>query len=115
TPPVVASGKIATFDQAEPVLQEGKADLVGMARALLADPDLPIKWRAGADADVRTCVFCPYCEQEDQRHRVVTCTLWPKDPADHRRRLTPSAWRPDEPWDPREPFPVGDLSRVTGS
>src|SRR5262249_52275824 len=33
TTPVVASGKIATFDQAEAVLQEGKADLVRMARA----------------------------------------------------------------------------------
>ena len=56
-----------------------------MARALLAEPDLPRKWLAGADRDVRACVFCPYCEEEDQRHRVVTCTLWPKDPADHRR------------------------------
>ena len=109
--PVVASGKIVTFDQAEGVLRDGRADLVGMARALLADPDLPLKWRAAVDAQARACVFCPFCEQEDQRHRVVTCTLWPKDPTDHRRRLTPAAWRPDGPWDPREAFEA-DAARV---
>ncbi len=47
--PVVTAGKIHTFAQAEAILRDGQADLVGMARALLADPDLPRKWRAGAD------------------------------------------------------------------
>jgi 2,4-dienoyl-CoA reductase-like NADH-dependent reductase (Old Yellow Enzyme family) len=92
TTPVVASGRIFAFDQAEAILREEKADLVGMARALLADPDLPRKWLAGADRSARACVFCPYCEEEDQHHRTVTCTLWPKDPADHRRRVLPDAW-----------------------
>ena len=63
-----------------------------MARALLADPDLPRKWLAGADAAMRACVFCPYCEEEDQHHRTVTCTLWPKDPANPRLRITPPEW-----------------------
>jgi 2,4-dienoyl-CoA reductase-like NADH-dependent reductase (Old Yellow Enzyme family) len=102
--PIVTSGKIHTFEQAESVLREERADLVGMARALLAEPDLPRKWLAGADRQVRACVFCPYCEEEDQRHRVVTCTLWPKDPADHRRRLTPGVWRADAPYDPKAVF-----------
>jgi 2,4-dienoyl-CoA reductase-like NADH-dependent reductase (Old Yellow Enzyme family) len=94
TTPVVASGKIFTFEQAEAVLQEERADVVGMARALLADPDLPRKWLAGADRAARSCVFCPYCEDEDQHHRTVTCTLWPKDPANHRRRVIPADWEP---------------------
>ena len=98
TTPVVASGKIVGFEQAEAILARGDADLVGMARALLADPDLPRKWRARADAAVRTCVFCPFCEQEDQHHRLVTCTLWPKGPDGPRSRLTPEAWHtPPEP------------------
>jgi 2,4-dienoyl-CoA reductase-like NADH-dependent reductase (Old Yellow Enzyme family) len=95
--PVVTAGRIHTFEQAEGILRDGRADLVGMARALLADPDLPRKWRDGRDGDVRACVFCPYCEDEDQRHRTVTCTLWPKDPRDHRRRLIPAAWAPGVP------------------
>jgi len=90
--PVVAAGKIHSFEQAESILREERADLIGMARALLADPDLPRKWRAGRDDEVRACVFCPFCEQEDQHHRVVTCTLWPKDPRDHRGRLIPEVW-----------------------
>lgn len=91
--PVVTTGKIHSFEQAEAILREERADLVGMARALLADPDLPRKWLAGADREVRACVFCPFCEEEDQHHRVVTCTLWPKDPKDHRKRLLPAATR----------------------
>jgi 2,4-dienoyl-CoA reductase-like NADH-dependent reductase (Old Yellow Enzyme family) len=92
TTPVVTTGKIHTFDQAESILREGRADLVGMARALLADPDLPRKWLAGAEDETRACVFCPFCEDEDQRHRVVTCTLWPKGPAGPRSRVTPPVW-----------------------
>jgi 2,4-dienoyl-CoA reductase-like NADH-dependent reductase (Old Yellow Enzyme family) len=95
--PVITTGKIHTFEQAEGILQEGRADLVGMARALLADPDLPRKWLAGADREVRACVFCPFCEEEDERHRVVTCTLWPKGPDGPRHRLTPGVWRPGVP------------------
>jgi 2,4-dienoyl-CoA reductase-like NADH-dependent reductase (Old Yellow Enzyme family) len=93
TTPVVTTGKIHTFDQAEAILREGRADLVGMARALLADPDLPRKWLAGAGEEARACVFCPFCEDEDQRHRVVTCTLWPKGSAGPRSRVTPPVWR----------------------
>ncbi len=92
--PIVASGKIVSFEQAESILREERADIVGMARALLADPDLPRKWLAGRDEDARTCVYCPFCEREDQQHRVVTCTLWPKSPSDHRARLTPAVWTP---------------------
>lgn len=92
TTPVVASGKIYTFEQAEAILREERADIIGMARALLADPDLPRKWLAGEDRAARTCVFCPYCEDEDQHHRTVTCTLWPKDPSNHRRRVIPAEW-----------------------
>lgn len=102
--PVITTGKIVTFDHAEAILREERADLVGMARALLADPDLPRKWLAGADREMRACVFCPYCEHEDQHHKMVTCTLWPRAPGDHRRRLTPAVWQPDRPFEPDAVF-----------
>ena len=104
--PVVTSGKIHTFEQAESILHDGRADLVGMARALLADPDLPHKWLAGADGASRACVFCPFCEEEDQRHRVVTCTLWPKGAGGPRVRRTPGVWSPDQPEGPASVFVV---------
>jgi 2,4-dienoyl-CoA reductase-like NADH-dependent reductase (Old Yellow Enzyme family) len=106
--PVVTAGKIHTFEQAEGILRDERADLIGMARALLADPDLPRKWRAGVDTEARACVFCPYCEEEDQHHRTVTCTLWPKDPRDHRRRRIPAAWLEGRPWNRREVFLAAD-------
>lgn len=93
TTPVITSGRIWTFEQAESILVDERADAVGMARAILADPDLPRKWLAGAGASIRECVFCPYCEKEDQAHRTVTCTLWPKDPHNPRLRVTPETWR----------------------
>jgi 2,4-dienoyl-CoA reductase-like NADH-dependent reductase (Old Yellow Enzyme family) len=104
TIPVVTTGKIHAFEQAESILREERADLVGMARALLADPDLPRKWLAGADAALRACVFCPFCEEEDERHRVVTCTLWPKGQQGPRSRLTPAVWRPGEAKDAKAVF-----------
>jgi 2,4-dienoyl-CoA reductase-like NADH-dependent reductase (Old Yellow Enzyme family) len=91
--PVVTAGKISRLDQAEAILERGDADLVGMARALLADPDLPRKWSAGRGDLVRECVYCPFCEEEDQHHRVVTCTLWPKLPGSPRGRQTPGVFR----------------------
>ena len=111
TIPVVASGKIHTFEQAESLLHAGAADLIGMARALLADPDLPRKWRAQADAAARACVFCPFCEEEDQHHRVVTCTLWPRPARGGvRERLTPEVWQPEE--GPRRDGAAIDLTRA---
>lgn len=104
--PVVGAGKIARFEQAENALREGQLDLVGLARALLADPDLPRKWLAGRDDQVRECVFCPFCEQEDQHHRIVTCTLWPRGASHHRQRLTPSVWDAQVPGSDRGVYRV---------
>ena len=111
--PVVAAGKIHTFEQAEGLLRDGKADLIGMARALLADPDLPRKWKAGADEQSHGCVFCPYCEHEDQHHRVVTCTLWPKPAANPRLRLTPAVWEPGSSFDRHAVFEANSPRQKT--
>jgi 2,4-dienoyl-CoA reductase (NADPH2) len=54
-------GRIHDPDQAERVLAEGSADLVVMARPLLADPELPNKLRAGKPATVRRCLSCQNC------------------------------------------------------
>lgn len=45
--PLMVTGGFKTFQQAEAAIQDGKADLIGLARALILDPDLPKKWIAG--------------------------------------------------------------------
>ncbi|HEY6459646.1 MAG TPA: NADH:flavin oxidoreductase, partial [Polyangiaceae bacterium] len=76
--PVVAAGKIGTMALAERVLDDRIGDLVGMARALLADPDLPKKWQAGREDKVVRCVYGNVCKALDENFRRVDCTLWPK-------------------------------------
>ncbi len=102
--PVITSGGICTFDQAEEILARGEADAVGAARQTLADPDWWRKMRLGLGALVRRCQFTNYCEGLDQRHKQVTCKLWDREfgagdaavplAADGRRRLTPPPWAP---------------------
>jgi dimethylglycine catabolism A len=76
--PVVAVGKIATLALAERVIQTDKGDLIGMARALLADPDLPKKWSSGREDSVVRCLYGNVCKTLDENFRRVDCTLWPK-------------------------------------
>jgi hypothetical protein len=77
--PVLAAGKIATQEMAEGILQQERADLIGMARGLLADPDLPRKWRDGQLDKVVRCIYCNVCKNLDENFRQVRCFLWPKD------------------------------------
>ena len=76
--PVVAAGKIGSLELAEKILTREQGDLVGMARALLADPDLPRKWRTGREETVVRCIYGNVCKQLDENFRRVDCTLWPK-------------------------------------
>ena len=64
--PVIATGKIRTGAQMERTLREGNADLVGIARGLLADPDLPRKLRAGREETVVRCVYANVCKNLDE-------------------------------------------------
>ncbi|HEY0764487.1 MAG TPA: NADH:flavin oxidoreductase [Pyrinomonadaceae bacterium] len=100
-PPIVATGGISTFDQAEEILRLGQADVVGMARQALADPDWFVKVRLGRGDEVRRCTYTNYCEALDQAHRPVTCKLWDRVGLDEegiatvdegRRRLEPPPW-----------------------
>jgi len=74
--PVVTSGGIATFEQAEAILERGEADIIAAARQSLADPDWFLKMRLGRGDEIRRCVFTNYCEGLDQMHKQVTCKLW---------------------------------------
>ena len=101
--PVVVSGGIHGFAQAEAVLADGQADIVGFARQSLADPDWFRKVRLGRGPEVRVCEYTNYCEALDQKHAQVTCKLWDRHVLDEpgllkskdgRRRLVAPAWEP---------------------
>ena len=77
--PVVAAGKIRMPDLAEEVLEQDRADIVGMARTLFADPDWPAKAKAGRDDEIVKCAACGFCSESDERYETVTCIEWPKE------------------------------------
>ena len=54
--PVIVAGRILVPEQAEAALAAGDCDLVGMTRALIADPDLPKHALAGQSARIRPCI-----------------------------------------------------------
>jgi len=76
--PVVSVGKINAPEEAEGLLQEGRADIIGMARQLLADPDWVNKLSQGRADDIVRCIYCNVCKQLDGSFREVNCFLWPK-------------------------------------
>jgi 2,4-dienoyl-CoA reductase-like NADH-dependent reductase (Old Yellow Enzyme family) len=101
TTPVVTSGGIFSFEQAEAILGRGEADFVAAARQSLADPDWFRKIRLGYGHLVRRCEFTNYCEGLDQHHKQVTCKLWDRVgldgpgvglATDGKRRLEAPSW-----------------------
>jgi 2,4-dienoyl-CoA reductase-like NADH-dependent reductase (Old Yellow Enzyme family) len=99
--PIVVAGGIYDFAAAETVLAEECADVVGLARQALADPDWFRKVKAGKGCDVRICQYSNYCEGLDQKHKQVTCELWDREGLDEpgialsddgKRRLIAPAW-----------------------
>ncbi len=99
--PVVVTGGIHGFQQAEDILCGDQADIIGFARQSLADPDWFRKVKSGHGDAVRVCEYTNYCEALDQKHVPVTCKLWDRldldapgvaKTKDGKRRLTAPAW-----------------------
>jgi hypothetical protein len=76
--PIAIAGKLSDPDDAEAVLAEGSADMVAIARGLLADPDWPRKVRDGRRETLISCSYCNVCKELDGNHKEVNCFLWPK-------------------------------------
>jgi len=97
--PVIATGKISTPELAEEILQNDRADLIGMARALLADPDLPKKARAGDEEKIVKCIYWNICKALDETFHQVVCGLWPKADlhAPYSEDEVPPVWQSADP------------------
>jgi len=102
--PVVVTGGVHGFQQAEEILSEDRGDIVGFARQALADPDWFLKVRLGRGDENIVCEYTNYCEALDQKHVPVTCKLWDRvnmdedgilKTPDGKRRLTAPVWEPE--------------------
>ena len=70
--PVVAFGRINDPAQAEDILAEGHADMIGMCRQLICDPETPEKALEGREDQIRHCVACSEgCGLVTQQEGVV--------------------------------------------
>jgi 2,4-dienoyl-CoA reductase (NADPH2) len=77
--PVIASNRINTPEVAEAVLAAGDADLVSMARPMLADPEFANKAREGRAAEINVCIACNQaCLDFIFSRRVATCLVNPR-------------------------------------
>jgi len=76
--PVISVGKISDPIDAERLLQDGDADIIGMARQLLADPDWVRKVAENRADEILRCIYCNVCKQLDENFHEVHCFLWPK-------------------------------------
>jgi len=59
--PVITVGRIRTPELANRILEENKADLISMGRALIAEPHLPIKALEGRTDEITPCISCNRC------------------------------------------------------
>jgi 2,4-dienoyl-CoA reductase (NADPH2) len=85
--PVAASNRINMPQVAEQLLARGDADLVSMARPLLADPEWPLKAAGGRADEINTCIACNQaCLDHAFEHRLASCLVNPR--AAHETELT---------------------------
>ncbi|MDH5209982.1 MAG: NADPH-dependent 2,4-dienoyl-CoA reductase [Burkholderiaceae bacterium] len=79
TIPLVTSNRINTPEVGEQVLADGCADMVSLARPLLADPDFVAKARAGRAQDINTCIACNQaCLDHAFKNELATCLVNPR-------------------------------------
>jgi len=77
--PLVATNRINMPDIAERVLAAGEADMVSMARPLLADPAWAAKARAGRSAAINTCIACNQaCLDHVFQNKRASCLVNPR-------------------------------------
>jgi 2,4-dienoyl-CoA reductase-like NADH-dependent reductase (Old Yellow Enzyme family) len=75
---VIAEGRINHPDLAEQALRGGACDLVGMTRALIADPELPAKAAGGAVSAIRPCIADNLCIARRMRKFPIACLQNPE-------------------------------------
>jgi 2,4-dienoyl-CoA reductase (NADPH2) len=86
--PVIAVNRITSPEQAEGIIAAGDADMVSMARPLLADPDFMLKAGRGEPSTINTCIACNQgCLDNVFENKRATCLVNPYAAFETERRL----------------------------
>ncbi len=92
--PVIVTGRINQPQVAEQLIAEGQADLCGMTRALICDPEMPNKAAAGAFDDIRACIGCNQaCIGRAHKGLPISCIQYPESGREVELGAAPSADR----------------------
>jgi dimethylglycine catabolism A len=73
TVPVITAGRIPYPALAESILEDGQADIIGLSRPLLRDPDWGVKAREGREKEINRCVYCNYCLERENYGEPGLC------------------------------------------
>ncbi|MBW2051259.1 MAG: NADH:flavin oxidoreductase [Deltaproteobacteria bacterium] len=78
--PIITAGRIKTPETAESIIEQGTADLIGLARVLLADPLWPKKAAGLIDEPIVECEpSCSLCLRRTMVGKPAFCSQWEKD------------------------------------
>lgn len=99
TPVLGVLGRLTTVAEGEAALASGLCDMVGAARALIAEPELVNQAFEGQEERSRTCIACNWCLQSLFDEGAQTCTV------------NPTAWR-ERYWGEGSIAPAARRSRV---
>ncbi len=89
--PVSTVGRIIDPAMAERILESNKADIIGLGRPLLADPDWVNKTASGNVCDIRRCISCNKgCTDNIQNRTFLSCVLNAENGYEEKRCITPA-------------------------
>ena len=71
-------GALSDPELMEEIIASGKADIVNVARGLIADPDLPLKARTGREQDINKCLRCSHCFSSIMSTGQYSCAINPE-------------------------------------
>jgi NADPH-dependent 2,4-dienoyl-CoA reductase/sulfur reductase-like enzyme len=93
--PVLVAGRINQPHTAESILAAGHADVCGMTRAQICDPELANKAARGAVDDIRACIGCNQaCIGHMQQGFPISCIQHPETGRERRYGTIPPAGEP---------------------
>lgn len=95
--PRILTSRIVEPAEADALIASGRGDAVGMTRALIVDPEMPLKLRSGKVHDVLRCIGCNVCIAHYHAGTPIACAQNPR--TGRERELGP-------------PRPAGNSARV---